>query len=516
MADKKIFIIGAGPAGLATAYYLLKNTEFKPIIIEESCYVGGISRTHHYHGNCMDLGGHRFFTKNNEVLNFWQEIFPLQEMPAKDDILLNRTERFAKEGVNPEEIDELFLKRNRLSRIYFLKKFFDYPISLKFETCKNLGFINLLKAGFGYIYATIRKRKENSLEDFYINRFGKPLYKMFFEDYTEKLWGIHPSQIEPDWGKQRVKGLSLMKLVTNCLLKPFRKTNTQVETSLIEEFMYPKKGPGQFYEAVAQKIKEMGGDIIFNEKVVKIDFSDNKITCIHTETEDKKEKEYSCDVLFSSMPIKDLIGAFNTQDHNDIKELAQRLPYRDFMTLGLLVKKLAIKNTTKYKTISDIIPDCWIYIQERNVKIGRLQIFNNWSPYLVSDIENTVWLGLEYFCTEGDEMWNMEDEAFSKFAIKELAKIGLITEDNVLDYTVVRVKKAYPAYFGTYKNFDQIQDYLNSIENLYCIGRNGQHRYNNMDHSILTGFEAARALINNTDKENIWKVNTEKEYHESK
>ncbi len=514
--SKEIYIIGAGPAGLAVAYYLLKNTEYKPTIIEESCYIGGISRTHHYNGNCMDLGGHRFFTKDDEVLKFWEEIFPIQEMPSKDDILLNRTEKFSDSGHNPETEDELFLKRNRLSRIYFLKKFFDYPISFKFETFKNLGFLNLMKAGFGYLFSCVHKRKEISLEDFYINRFGRPLYEMFFEDYTEKLWGVHPSQIEPDWGAQRVKGLSLLGIVKNCLLKPFRKSGKQVETSLIEEFMYPKKGPGQFYEVVAEKIKAMGGKILLNERVVKFDFDGENISKIHTINNENEEKIYDCDTVFSSMPVKDLVCAFENNCEENIRKIAQNLPYRDFMTLGLLVKKFAIKNNSKYKTVSDIIPDCWIYIQERNVKIGRLQIFNNWSPYLVQDLENTVWLGLEYFCSEGDKLWTMKDEDFSKFAIEELAKIGIILEEDVLDSVVVRVKKAYPAYFGSYKEFPKVQEYLNKINNLYCVGRNGQHRYNNMDHSILTGFEACRVFLNNSDKSKIWNVNTEKEYHESK
>lgn len=513
--EKNIYIIGAGPAGLAAAYYLLKNSDYKPVILEESEYIGGISRTHHHNGNCMDLGGHRFFTKNEEVLNFWKEIFPIQQMPSKDDIILGRTENFAKEGLNPEKIDEIFLKRNRLSRIYFLKKFFDYPISFKLETFMNLGFINLMKAGFGYLFSCIHKRKENSLEDFYINRFGKPLYEMFFEDYTEKLWGIHPSKIAPDWGAQRVKGLSLLGVLKNCLLKPFTPKN-KVETSLIEEFLYPKKGPGQLYEVIARKIEEMGGKIILNNKVIGINFEGNNIISLETIDKDNEKHIYPCDAVFSSMPIKDLVDAFNNEGHNEEKEIAHNLPYRDFMTVGLLVKKFAIKNKSKYKTVSDIIPDCWIYIQERNVKLGRLQIFNNWSPYLVKDLENTVWIGLEYFCAEGDDMWNTEDNQFSTFAADELEKIGIIHKEDVLDSVVVRVKKAYPAYFGSYKDFSKVKKYLNTIENLYCIGRNGQHRYNNMDHSILTAFEASRAFLVHSDKNVLWNVNAEKEYHETK
>lgn len=515
--NDKVIIIGAGPAGLSTAYYLLKNTDIKPIIIEETPFIGGISRTHYHNGNRMDLGGHRFFSKSDEVLNFWKEIFPVQEMPSKDEILLNKGNNinFPTTGINPETRDEVFLKRRRLSRIYFLRKFFDYPISFKPETFINMGFFNVVTAGVGYLYSCVRKRKENSLEDFYINRFGKPLYSMFFEDYTRKVWGIHPSKISPQWGAQRVKGLSLISVLRNCLLKPFMKKEN-VETSLIEEFLYPKNGPGQLYEATAERIKRAGGQIILNNKVVRINFDGNNISSVVTLDENGKENVFDCDVVFSSMPVKDLVSSFNSNVDEEVVDVAKNLPYRDFMTVGLLIKKFAIKNKSKYKTVSDIIPDCWIYIQEKNVKLGRLQIFNNWSPYMVKDFENTVWLGLEYFCNEGDEMWNMKDSDFINIAIEELEKTGIIKSEDVSDSVLIRVKKAYPAYFGAFENFEIVKKYLNTIDNLYCIGRNGQHRYNNMDHSILTGFEAARAYINGTDKEVVWNVNTESEYHEEK
>lgn len=517
--NEKVIIIGVGPAGLSTAYYILKNTDLKPIIIEESEYIGGISRTHKHNGNRMDLGGHRFFTKSDEVMNLWLELFPVQELPSKDQILLatdeQKKEWQGKTGIDPEKDDEMFLKRNRLSRIYFLKKFFDYPISFKPETFINMGFVNVLKAGFGYIGSCIKKRKENSLEDFYINRFGVPLYRMFFEDYTEKLWGIHPSSIAPDWGAQRVKGLSLLGVIKNCLLKPFIKKE-KVETSLIEEFLYPKKGPGQLYEAMADKITQMGGQIILNNSVKEIIFDGERISAVKSVDKDGKELIFESDVVFSSMPVKDLVMSFKKDVNTDVKEIAENLPYRDFMTVGLLVKKFAIKNKSKYKTVGDIIPDCWIYIQERNVKLGRLQIFNNWSPYMVKDFENTVWIGLEYFCSEDDSMWTMDNSKFIEMASNELEEIGIIKKDDILDSTLIRVKKAYPAYFGTYKDFDKVRNYLDTIPNLYCVGRNGQHRYNNMDHSILTGIEAAKAFITGCGKEQVWSVNTENEYHEKK
>ncbi len=512
MKDKIIIIIGAGPAGLTAAYEILKNTSYKPVILEESAYIGGISRTAVYKNNRMDLGGHRFFTKNEEVLKLWKDIMPYQGAPAKDDIILKRKPDYKEGRADPEKEEKVFLKRTRVSRIFFLRKFFNYPITLSFDTFYNMGLIRTIRCGIGYFISCICKRKENSLEDFYINRFGKPLYEMFFEDYTEKLWGVHPSKIAPDWGAQRVKGLSLFKVVVSVIMKPFKKKN-QCETSLIEEFYYPKKGPGQFWEEMAEKIEEMGGTIIFNEKVNRIDVLNNKIAGIETLNNKKYE---NIAAVFSSMPIKDLISSMGDIVNGNVKEIAENLPYRDFITVGLLVKKLKIKNRTKIKTVSNIVPDCWIYIQERDVKIGRLQIFNNWSPYLVDDLENTVWIGLEYFCDEGDWMWNMPEEKFIEYAIDELCKIDVIEKKDVIDSTIIKVKKAYPAYFGTYNQFNVIREYVDSIDNLYCIGRNGQHRYNNMDHSMLTAVRAVEVFMNNKDKKEIWEVNIEEEYHEEK
>ena len=501
--NKRVIIIGAGPAGLSSAYYLLKNSDVKPVILEASPYIGGISRTHEHNGNRMDIGGHRFFTKNGEVRNFWFEIFP----PDTD----------VKYWEQDSSDVNVFMKRRRVSRIYFLKKFFDYPISISFKTFANMGLYNVIRSGFGYLYSSLVKREEKSLEDFYINRFGKPLYSMFFEDYTQKVWGVHPSKIAPDWGKQRVKGVSLFEVIRNGFLNLLNKKHN-TETSLIEEFLYPPKGPGQFYEELARKIEEMGGIIYKNNTVINFKINDRNIVSLQTKDDKGQIYDYECDTIFSSMPIKDLIDGIQEDNTltEDVKETAKNLPYRDFITVGLLVNKLKVKNDTKIKTVSGIIPDCWIYIQEKNVKLGRLQIFNNWSPYMVKDNYNKFLLGLEYFCNEGDELWNMQEEDFINMATDELDKIGIIDKKDVIDSVQIKMKKTYPAYFGSYKDFDKIKNYLNSINNLYCIGRNGQHRYNNMDHSILTGFEAARAFLNNTDKENIWRVNTEEEYHEKK
>lgn len=513
---KTALIIGAGPAGLTAAYELLKTTDIKPVIVEESDIIGGISRTVEYHGNRIDIGGHRFFSKSREVNALWQELMPLQGAPSIDDILLEREKPIAKTGPDPEKEDAVMLLRGRVSRIYFLQKFFDYPISLKGETLKNMGFARTMKAGFGYVWSCIFKKKEDSLKNFYINRFGAPLYEMFFEDYTEKVWGRNPADISADWGAQRVKGLSLMRAVWAFLSKPFKKDKNHVETSLIEQYLYPKKGPGQLWETLASRVEEMGGEIIRNCRVEAIETDGHHISGIVADRGGARER-MTADVYFSSMPVKDLIEGMGEVVPREVHDIASALPYRDFITVGLLVDKLKIQNQTKMKTVGNIVPDCWIYVQERDVKLGRLQIFNNWSPYMVKDFEHTVWIGLEYFCNEGDGLWSMSDEDFIRFATEELAKIGVIDPADVLDSVRIKIKKAYPAYFGTYEQFDTVRAYLDGIDNLWCIGRNGQHRYNNMDHSMLTAMEAVRAVASGShDKAPVWNVNTEKEYHEEK
>ena len=509
---KNAIIIGAGPAGLTAAYQLLKETDYKPIILEESEFIGGISRTAEYKGNRMDLGGHRFFSKNQEVNELWQKLMPLQSKPAYDDKVLGIKKDLAEEGPDPETEDRVMLLRNRISRILFLHKFFDYPISLKLKTFTNMGFFRTMKVGFGYLGSCIKKKKETSLENFYINRFGRPLYEMFFEDYTENLWGRHPSQISAEWGAQRVKGLSLSKAITNILTKPFR-SKKKVETSLIEQYYYPKKGPGQLWEFLADDVVSLGGEIRMNTKVANINLSEDNTRVVSVVTD--SGEEIKGDLFFSSMPVKDLVCGMGDGIPSEVTRVASGLPYRDYITVGLLVNKLKLENKTKIKTLSGSIPDCWIYVQEREVKLGRLQIFNNWSPYMVKDPQNTMWIGLEYFCNEGDELWEMKDEDFIEFAKRELAQIDVIDIDDVLDATRIKVKKAYPAYFDTYNEFDVVKEFLNGIDNLWCIGRNGQHRYNNMDHSMLTAIEAVRSVANGvTDKSTVWNVNTEKEYHE--
>jgi protoporphyrinogen oxidase len=527
--SKKAIIIGAGPAGLTAAYELLMKTDIIPVILEQTSDIGGISKTVIYKGNRMDIGGHRFFSKSDRVMNWWLQILPLQKAPSKDELLLqisdnylNLDNRADKRIADPEKTDKVMLIRNRMSRILYLRRFFNYPLSIGKDTLKKLGFVRIFKIGISYLYTRfVPIKNEKSLEDFFINRFGRILYKMFFKDYTEKVWGVPCSKINPEWGAQRIKGLSVTKAIQHAVKNLFGKNTSlyqkKIETSLIERFMYPKYGPGQMWETVACTIKEMGGIIIMNHNVMRINFANNKIISTESVNLVNQSREiFECDYVFSTMPVKDLINAFDIKVPPKIMAIADGLVYRDFITIGLLLHKLKITNETQQKTVNNIIPDNWIYIQEQDVKVARLQIFNNWSPYMVEDL-NKVWIGLEYLCFEGDAMWNSTDDELKKLAIEELSKLKIIDSKDVIDSNVIRMAKTYPAYFGTYDQFHLISEYTDKIENLFLIGRNGMHKYNNQDHSMLTAMVAVENIIHNIkSKANIWEINTEKEYHETK
>lgn len=506
---KTAVIIGAGPAGLTAAYELNnRSKDWRIVVLESSNEIGGISRTAVYDDCRIDIGGHRFFSKSAVVNNLWNELMPIQGAPAKDDIMLGRACTIKDGGPDPEKDECVMLRRRRVSRIYYLRHFFDYPISIKPATFIAMGLLRTCRAGCSYLYSAFFKRPEKSLEDFYINRFGKVLYSMFFEDYTEKLWGVHPSAISPEWGAQRVKGLSLWKAILNVFIPKGGKR----ETSLIEEFSYPKRGPGQLWETLSAHLQKKGVEVRTNAHVSRLISNGKQIR----EVVLANGEHIVCDAVFSSMPVKDLVAAFN-EVPPEVANIGANLPYRDFITVGLLVDKLAIRNTTKLATVNNIVPDTWIYVQERDVRMGRIQIFNNWSPYMVDDVGKHVWIGLEYFCAEGDRLWNMDDAAFIDLATRELRQIGVIAENEPIRKSVrIKVKKAYPAYFGTYSEFGKVRNWLDGFDNLYCIGRNGQHRYNNMDHSMLCGIEAVRALLGEIDKSAVWSVNTEEEYHEEK
>ena len=514
MHKQHAIIIGAGPAGLTAAYYFLTETDIRPIVLEKENFVGGISRTPNFNGNRMDIGGHRFFSKDADILELWQKFLPHQGAPALDDKILERESVLVDGGANPEEVDEVFLNRNRVSRIFYRRKFFSYPVTLSFNTIKNLGLVEMFSIGASFLKAKYNQREEITLEDFMINRFGQKLYETFFRDYTTKVWGRTPAEIGADWGRQRIRGLSLGKTVADFFKKTFGSKGAE-ETSLIERFFYPKLGAGQMWERLAAEIKRRGGEVLFNSNVKNFRVVDKKIRSV-TADSPAGRLTFPADYYLSSMPLCELAEALSDGLNYRQLQIARGLPYRDFITVGLLVDKLALKNQTKIKTLGDIVPDCWIYIQEPSVKLGRLQIFNNWSPYMVADPKNSVWLGLEYFCREGDELWQMSEKDFVKFAVDELSSIGIIDAADVRFGVQVKVPKAYPAYFDTYENISELRAALDEIQNLYCIGRNGQHRYNNMDHSMLTAREAVRTIIGTSTRENIWNVNADQTYHEDK
>jgi protoporphyrinogen oxidase len=526
-------IIGAGPAGLTAAYELLDKTDIHPIILEASAEIGGISRTARYRGNRMDIGGHRFFSKSDRVMEWWLNLFPMQGAPARDDRLLNRQIEVAttvshrplggmagmRPAPDPETQDEVMLVRGRLSRILFLRKFFDYPVSLSKTTIGNLGMARMAKIGAGYFASRLFPiRNETTLEHFFVNRFGWELYRTFFKDYTEKVWGVSCRDIPADWGAQRIKGLSLSKAILHALKSmTARKSGIEqkdTETSLIESFFYPKYGPGQLWETVAREVQGHGGEVRMGTKAVGLLTDGDRVTGVIAEDGNGERATLTGDYVFSSMPVRELIDCLPAPE--PVRDVARGLQYRDFITVGVLLKRLKLRNETARKTVNDIVPDNWIYIQEPDVKVGRLQIFNNWSPYMVADPEK-AWIGMEYFCTEGDEMWRTGDEDFTRLALEELAAIGVADPADVLDTTVIRVKKAYPAYFGTYREFDRIREYTDRFENLFLIGRNGMHRYNNMDHSMLTAMGAVENIMGGvTTKDNLWSVNAEEAYHEAK
>ncbi len=512
---KEIVVMGAGPAGLTFSYTMLKeNKDCKITIIEKNKSVGGISKTIKYKGNCMDLGGHRFFTKSKEVNVIWKELLKVQGKKAYDDKVLKRDARLERGGLDPEKEDNVFLIRRRLSRIYFNKHLIDYPVSLNMDTLKAIGFKESVKSCLSYIKSSIFKRREDNLEDFYINRFGKRLYEMFFKDYTAKVWGRYPDKISADWGRQRVKGLSIRKILKNMLSTKFHIKEKNKETSLIEYFYYPKYGPGQMWNLMEEKVKEMGADIIKDAEVESIELKENKVKSI-SYVKGGKTYKIDADIFVSTLSIKDLINMMHIKNKK-ILSIANNLPYRDFITIGLVLDNINLK-TDGTKTFNNITPDTWIYVQDKDIKMGRIQIFNNWSPYLVKDIKKTVSVGLEYFASKGDSFWNMKDKDIINFGIDELIKMNIIdNKKDVISSHIERVEKAYPAYFDSYKEFDKLKTFLDKIDNLYLIGRNGQHRYNNMDHSMLTGIRCKDCILGKASREDIWNVNAEKEYLEEK
>lgn len=461
----KVVILGAGPAGLTAAYECCKRG-LMPVVLEKDSEVGGISKTVNYKNFLFDLGGHRFFTKYDEVKKIWFEILG----------------------------DELLL-RPRLSRIYYNHKFYYYPLR-PLNALGNLGLKNSFLVVLSYISSQIRPYREvTSLEEWVSNKFGKRLFSIFFKTYTEKVWGVSCQEILADWAAQRIKSLNLGKAILNS----FRLTRKGKITTLIDEFYYPRKGPGQMWNKASQLVKAQGGKVLLNSRVVRVNRKGNTIVSVSVQSEDSL-REIQADYFLSSLPLRELVKFIWPPAPDYILQAAERLRYRDFFTVGLMINK------------KDIFPDNWIYIHSPEVLVGRIQNFKNWSPHMVPDPSVTT-LGLEYFCFEKDEIWKWEDRRLISLATQEAAKLRFALEEEVFDGLVIRSPKTYPVYDPGYKERVQlIKSYLESLENFQTIGRNGLHRYNNQDHSMMTAILAVRNIFGSNFS--LWNVNIDDEYHE--
>ena len=469
------------------------------MLVEPLARVGGLARTEVHHGNRIDLGGHRFFTRSARVEAWWLARLPVEPGGAAA-------------GAHP---DRVMLRRRRVSRILFAGRLFRYPIRADAETLRRLGPARVQRILRSYLRARLRPRHpERSLEDFFVNRFGQELYTTFFKDYTEKVWGVPCDRLPAEWGAQRVKGLSIGRALLHAARGRLGATPAVApETSLIEWFHYPKLGPGQLWEAVAEEVAAAGGEVRLGQRAERIELRGGRIARVWVRdlASGALYAVEAPDLVVSTIPLKDLVAACEGEVPAAAREVAAGLQYRDFITVGLLLPRSA---TAGRLGPVGAMPDNWIYVQEPGVKVGRMQLFHNWSPALVADPAH-AWLGLEYFCAEGDALWSLPDAELRRFAAAELEQIGIAAAADVLDAVVIRVPKAYPAYLGDYARLPELRQFLDGVPNLRVVGRNGMHRYNNQDHSMLAAMVMVDLLLaGSADREPIWAVNTESEYHE--
>ena len=466
---KQVIIVGAGPSGLTAAYELQKKG-YKVYILEKESEIGGLCKTIEKNGFRIDTGGHRLFTENHRVLRFWEE--------------------FAKESCDSMTEKTKLLRKSRKSVILFDGNQIDYPIRISKALLRAVGWYNILPVIFGYLRALVFKREERSLEDYYINHFGKPLYQLFFKEYTKKVCGKEPSLISSDWGRYRVKSVSLIRIVLHRIKRrlPLRK-RCAVERSLSEEYLYPEMGIGDLWVVVSNKIQRMGGNIILDAKVTGIKRENG---CYDVEYEKNgclNHIEAIC--VFSSMPLKNLVNCLDNVP-NRIKRVASQLQYRSFIEVGIVLDR---NELGKCHDVLGINRNQWIYVHQKGIALGRIQIYNNWSPRLIDDPNRQVLVGLEFFCNYGDAFWGKNDESIISIAVTEMKKLRIISNRKaVVDSIVVREKNAYPSYYGAYRCVGEVRKYIDSIENLFCIGRNGLHQYINIDESMMTAFNAVNKI----------------------
>ncbi len=467
--EKCVVIIGAGPAGLTAALELSKH-KVSAVVLEADNIVGGLARTVDYKGYLFDIGGHRFFTKWDEVTAIWREI-----------------------------LGEKFLERPRLSRIFYRNKFFYYPLQAR-NALLGLGVMESLRVMGSYLYWRLFPSREvENLEQWVSNRFGKRLYEIFFKTYTEKVWGIPCTKISAEWAAQRIKGLSLTTAIRHALFK--QNNNCNVKT-LIDRFHYPERGPGQMWETLAERLRKMGVPIHMEQPVVRILHDGSRLTELVTRGPAGEQRFHGTHFI-SSMPVRDLINALDPPAPEEIRQAANSLRYRDFLIVSLIVNR------------EDVAPDNWIYVHDPGVRVGRVQNFKNWSPAMVPDPEKTC-LGMEYFVFENDDLWSSPDEKLIEMAKREIAQLGLAQPEEIADGTVVRMPKAYPVYDNAwFAQIAKIRAYLEKhLPNLQLVGRNGMHKYNNQDHSMMTALCAARNIMG--AHYDLWAINTEADYHEEK
>ena len=465
---KQVVIIGGGPAGLTAAYELCK-AGVESIVLEKDPVVGGLSRTVNYKGYHFDIGGHRFFTKVKVVEDMWREVLPAGK----------------------------FLRRPRLSRIYYNKKFFHYPLQAT-NALLGLGVWNSMLIFMSYVAAQLFPEKtERTFDQWVSNRFGRRLYQIFFKTYTEKVWGIPCNEIMAEWAAQRIKGLSLITAVKNALIKQSPTSKEDVIKTLIDEFEYPERGPGMMWETVTELVQQKGSHVELGALVEKIHWAGGRVRSVAV---GGRREPVEGTHFISSMPIQELIQKLDPPPPADVLEAARALRYRDFLTVSLVVNQ------------PDLFPDNWIYIHDSEVKVGRIQNFKNWSPHMVPDQRKTC-LGLEYFCFEGDGLWTTSDADLIELGKRELQTLGLARSADIEDGAIVRMPKAYPVYDGAYaRALEIIRGFLDGIQNLQLVGRNGMHKYNNQDHSMLTAMLAVKNILG--EHYDLWRVNVEQEYHE--
>src|SRR4051812_8866867 len=462
--ERRHLVIGGGPAGLTAAYYLAKRGE-PVLVVEAEDQLGGIAKTKEHDGYRFDLGGHRFFTKAKEVDDMWHEV-----------------------------LDEEFLLRPRMSRIYWNKKFLMYPLE-GMDVIKKLGPVELMRSGLSYLWAAVKpKGREDDLETWVSNRFGKRLYSLFFKTYTEKVWGVPCTELRTEWAAQRIKGLSFFSAAKAAF---FGNKGNKIK-SLIGQFHYPRYGPGQLWDAMAREIENRGGEVRLNAAAERIVLDDDGKTVKHVIVNGEPIEPLH---VISSLPLRTAVGITEPNPDAKVQEAAKGLRYRDFLTVGLVIDG------------EDLFPDNWIYIHEPGVRVGRIQNYRSWSPWMVPD-ESKACVGLEYFCFQGDELWDMSDDELVELAKRELATLGLVKPEKVERGFVTRVPLAYPMYDADYGDrVDAIRRWLETIGNLQQVGRNGLHRYNNSDHSMLTAIRAVDNILTGAGHD-LWEVNAESAYHE--